>query len=137
MQEWSGSAGVCINEHGELLMVLQGKPKEKKKWAIPSGGREIGETFEECCMREVEEETGYKAEVIEEIKVKKERYVHWNTVVEVHYFLVQIVGGKRNLQDPDQLIYDVDWKSINEIQTLDLSFPEDSGFLIDHITRNY
>ena len=31
MQQWFGSSGVCINEHGQLLMVLQGKPEEKKR----------------------------------------------------------------------------------------------------------
>jgi hypothetical protein len=30
MQKWFGSSGVCINENGELLMVLQGKPEEDK-----------------------------------------------------------------------------------------------------------
>ena len=71
MQKWYGSSAVCINENGELLMVLQGKPDEKKKRSIPSGGKEKGETFEACCMREVEEETGYIAEVAEKMKVKK------------------------------------------------------------------
>ncbi|GAB3792363.1 NUDIX hydrolase [Virgibacillus kimchii] len=137
MQQWSGSAGVCVNENAELLMILQGKPKEKKKWSIPSGGRENGETFEECCIREVEEETGYIVEVVEKIKVKRTRYETWNTGVEVHYFLVQIVGGSRNFQDPDQLIYDIAWKAINEIKTINLSFPEDREFLIDYITKNF
>jgi aminoglycoside 6'-N-acetyltransferase len=40
MQKWFGSSGVCINENGELLMVLQGKPEEDKKWSVPSGGQE-------------------------------------------------------------------------------------------------
>ena len=54
MQQWFGSSGVCINEHGQLLMVLQGKPEEKKTWSIPSGGKEYDETYEECCIREIE-----------------------------------------------------------------------------------
>lgn len=136
MHKWSGSAGVCVNENAELLMILQGKPKEKKKWSIPSGGREKGETFEACCIREVEEETGYIVEVVEKIKVKRRRYENWNTVVEVHYFLVQIVGGSRNFQDPDQLIYDIAWKTTDEIKTLDLSFPEDREFLIEYLMQN-
>ncbi|MFA1820176.1 NUDIX hydrolase [Virgibacillus oceani] len=137
MKQWSGSAGVCVNENAELLMILQGKPEEKKKWSIPSGGREKGETFEECCIREVEEETGYIVKVVEKIKLKRARYDYWNTVAEVHYFLVQIVGGNRNFQDPDQLIYDIAWKTINEIKTIDLSFPEDRELLIDYITKNF
>ena len=47
MNEWKGSSGVCVNEKGQLLMVLQGKPEEIKSWSVPSGGLEKDETFEE------------------------------------------------------------------------------------------
>ncbi|MBS4200129.1 NUDIX hydrolase [Bacillus sp. FJAT-49732] len=136
MQEWFGSSGVCINEKNELLMVLQGKPEEEKTWSIPSGGKEHEETFEECCIREIEEETGYSAKIIEEIKIKRGSYEHLNITFEVHYFFVRIVGGKRIIQDPDNLIYDIAWKNTDEIKTLKLSFPEDRDFLIDYITKN-
>ncbi|OCA84070.1 DNA mismatch repair protein MutT [Bacillus sp. FJAT-27225] len=135
MQKWLGSSGVCMNENGQLLMVLQGKPEEKKTWSIPSGGREHGETFEECCIREIKEETGYSTEIVEEIKVKRRTYEQHTLSVEVHYFLVKVVGGKRNFQDPDHLIYDIAWKTVDEIKTLELTFPEDRGFLIAYITK--
>ena len=133
-KEWFGSSAVCINEEGRLLMVLQGRPEEKKMWSIPSGGKEDGETFEECCIREIEEETGYKAEIVEKIKVKRVRYEHLNITAEIHYFLAVIVGGKRNIQDPDRLIYEIDWKGFDEIKTLELTFPEDREFLIHYIS---
>lgn len=130
MNKWLGSSAICINEQGHLLMVLQGKPEEKKLWATPSGGKEPGETFEECCIREVHEETGYQVQIVEKLQVKQDEFV------EVHYFSVKIVGGERKIQDPDQLIYDIDWKSIDEIERLELSFPEDRIFLIDFMRRN-
>lgn len=135
MQRWFGSTGVCITENGDLLMVLQGKPEEKKKWSIPSGGKEQNETFQECCVREIEEETGYITEIVEEIKVKKGVYDEYNISFEVHYFLVKTVGGRRNIQDPDNLIYDIAWKSLEELKTLDLTFPEDRDFLMEYITK--
>jgi ADP-ribose pyrophosphatase YjhB (NUDIX family) len=97
MQKWKGASGVCMNENGELLMVLQGKPEENKTWSIPSGGKEKNETFQECCVREIEEETGYITEIIEEIMVKKGviEEVDESYEIEVHYFLVKAVGGKR------------------------------------------
>jgi ADP-ribose pyrophosphatase YjhB (NUDIX family) len=137
VQKWFGSSGVCINENGELLMVLQGKPEEKKTWCIPSGGKEHNETFQECCIREIEEETGYIAKIAEEIKVKRGSYEGLNISFEVHYFLVKIVGGKKNFQDPDDLIYDIGWKNVEEITALELSYPEDRDFLIDFITKKY
>ncbi|WP_368901801.1 NUDIX hydrolase [Oceanobacillus oncorhynchi] len=133
--KWFGSAGVCINENGELLMVLQGKPEEEKTWSVPSGGQERNETFEECCIREIKEETGYIVEVIDELKVKKGIYEKINISFEVHYFFVKIVGGKRKIQDPDHLIYDIAWKNIDELQELRLTFPEDRNFLLDNILK--
>lgn len=135
MQKWFGSSGVCVNESGQLLMVLQGKPDEKKTWFIPSGGKEQGETFKECCIREIEEETGYLAEIVEEVKVKRRTYEQLHIAVEVHYFLVKIVGGKRTINDPDNLIYDIAWKTLDEIENLELTFSEDRAFLINYITK--
>ena len=134
MKKWFGSAGVCVNEKGQVLMVLQGRPDEKKKWSIPSGGKENDETFEECCVREIEEETGYITEILEEIKIKRVTYEKLAIIAEVHYFLVRIIGGKRSIQDPDQLIYDVDWKGGAELNTLELTFPDDRDFLMCYIS---
>lgn len=71
MERWIGSAAVCVNERKEVLMVLQGKEGEEKRWSVPSGGLEKGETLEECCIREVWEETGYNVEVVNKIYEKR------------------------------------------------------------------
>ncbi|WP_409272156.1 NUDIX hydrolase [Neobacillus sp. SCS-31] len=128
MLKWAGAAGICINEQGNILMVLQGKPEEVKKWSVPSGGVEEGESFRECCRREFQEETGFLVEVLDEVKVKKGTYEGF--LVEVRYFIVKIVGGNRKIQDPDNLIWDISWKSKEDLATLDLSFPEDRDFLL-------
>ena len=65
MKSWSGSAAICINEQREVLMVNSFGSEE---WAVPSGGIEEGESPEECCIREVKEETGYDVKVIEHLR---------------------------------------------------------------------
>ncbi|RBP07955.1 hypothetical protein DET59_101324 [Rossellomorea aquimaris] len=37
MNEWIGASALCMHE-GRLLMVLQGKEEEEKRWSVPSGG---------------------------------------------------------------------------------------------------
>ncbi|RLQ92424.1 NUDIX hydrolase [Falsibacillus albus] len=133
MLKWEGSTAVCLNVHGEVLMVLQGKPEESKTWSVPTGGRDTGESFEACCVREVEEETGYKVDIVDKIKIKTGTYEELQVTYEAHYFAVKVVGGERKIQDPDQLIYDIAWKSINDLVELELTFPEDRCFLIDFI----
>lgn len=108
-------------------MVLQGKREEEKRWSVPSGGLEKGETLEECCIREVWEETGYHIEVIE--KVHEKTGVTFNILVHVHYYVVKVVGGERKIQNPDGLIYKVEWKAFQELKNIPLSFPEDYELL--------
>ncbi|ENQ3106118.1 NUDIX hydrolase [Bacillus cereus] len=127
MKRWIGTAAICINDNNEVLMVLQGKPEEEKLWSVPSGGLENGETLEECCIREVWEETGYHVEVIE--KVHEKIGVTFNVPVQVHYYVVKIVRGERKIQDPDGLIYKIEWKRLDELIDLPLSFPEDYELL--------
>lgn len=131
MEKWYGSAGVCVNDLGQILMVLQGKPEEKKVWSVPSGGKEGTETYEECCIREIKEETGYDVKVIKTLFIKNG--TSFGIDVEVHYFEVIVIGGKAKIQDPDCLIYEIAWKPIHEFKKLELSFPEDRDFLLNKI----
>lgn len=133
MKNWTGSAAVCVNENDEVLMVLQGKPEEHKVWALPSGGKEADETYEQCCIREVWEETGYEVEVVQELHRK--RGATYGYEVTVQYFEVKLVGGTDTIQDPDGLIYEIGWKSLEEIASLELSFPEDREFIVNYLTR--
>jgi 8-oxo-dGTP pyrophosphatase MutT (NUDIX family) len=47
------AGGLVKNEKGEFLMIYR-----RQKWDLPKGKKEKAETFDECAIREVEEETG-------------------------------------------------------------------------------
>jgi 8-oxo-dGTP pyrophosphatase MutT (NUDIX family) len=49
------AGGIVQNENGEILLQLR-----KGKWDLPKGKLDVGESIEECAVREVEEETGLK-----------------------------------------------------------------------------
>ncbi|WP_075619366.1 NUDIX hydrolase [Paenisporosarcina indica] len=129
MFKWKGAAGVCINENNQLLMVLQAAPDEEPKWTVPSGGLEGNETFEKCCIREFEEETGLKVEVIAKLRDKNGLNEQYGIQFELQYFQVKVVSGELTVQDPDELILEIAWKSIDEIDQLEMSYPEDVDFL--------
>lgn len=126
---WKGAAGVCINEDNKLLMVLQAAPDEEPKWTVPSGGVEGNETFEECCIREFEEETGLKVEVVSKLQDKKGLNAQFGISYELQYFQVRVISGELTVQDPDELILDIAWKSVAELEELDMSYPDDLEFL--------
>ena len=129
MFKWKGAAGVCINDNNQLLMVLQAAPDEDPKWTVPSGGLEGNETFEECCIREFEEETGLTVKVISKLQDKNGLNEQFGIEIELQYFLVKVISGEMTVQDPDELILEIAWKSIGEIDQLHMSYPEDVAFL--------
>ena len=47
------AGGLVFNKDGDILMIFR-----NGKWDLPKGKLEIGESIEECAIREVEEECG-------------------------------------------------------------------------------
>lgn len=81
-----GCRALIVKDNKVLLSCEQ----RKNVYMSPGGGLEEGETLEECVIRELAEETGYKVEPIKAfVKVKEYAYeVLW----ENNYFICEIVG---------------------------------------------
>ena len=54
------AGGLVFNKDGDILMIFR-----NGKWDLPKGKLEIGESVEECAIREVEEECGISGLIIE------------------------------------------------------------------------
>lgn len=52
---YPGIRAIIENENKEVLLV---KRNQFEFWGLPAGGIEIGESIEDCLIREVKEETG-------------------------------------------------------------------------------
>lgn len=57
--------GLVIEMDGGVVLVKRGHPPHKGEWTLPSGFVEADESAEEAAIREAEEETGLKVEIIE------------------------------------------------------------------------
>ena len=57
--------GLLIEMDGGIVLIQRGNPPHKGKWTLPSGFVEADESAEEAAIREAEEETGLKVEIIE------------------------------------------------------------------------
>lgn len=135
MANWKGAAGVCINGRNEVLMVLQGPPDEEKKWGLPSGPPEGDETLEQSCIREFYEVTGLEVQIIRSAGVKKDSFDNADVSVELHYFLVEVVGGQLMVLDEDPWIQEIVWQPVGALANLDLADPEETD-LIQSLLRN-
>lgn len=105
------SAGGVVyrhNEQGQLqIQLIQDR---YGKVSLPKGKMEAGETVEQTALREIAEETGLEGKIVAPIDQIKYQYEHaeFGTVnKEVHYYLVEAVGGKHQAQVEE--IRGVDW----------------------------
>lgn len=80
------------------------------KISLAKGKMEPGETIEQTALREIQEETGLIGKIIEPVDVIKYTYEHASLGTvdkEVHYYLVEALGG--DLQPQVEEINGVAW----------------------------
>jgi 8-oxo-dGTP diphosphatase len=96
-------------------------------WSLPKGKLEDGESWEEAAVREVEEETGLRCELGDE--VGRTHYVVPDGPKEVRYFRMTADGEAR----PQNEVDEVRWLTPREAAEL-LSYPYDRE-LVESIFR--
>lgn len=69
------TTAVVTDEQGRILLVHR---VDNGLWALPGGGMDLGESIEECALREVKEETGLDVHITGLIGV----YTNPNHVIE-------------------------------------------------------
>jgi 8-oxo-dGTP pyrophosphatase MutT (NUDIX family) len=55
-----GSSAIVVDEAGRILLQRR---SDSGNWALPGGAMDIGETFAQSVVREVEEETGFDVRI--------------------------------------------------------------------------
>lgn len=113
-----GCRAVVVRD-GKMLLTYA---VNEDAWMIPGGGIEPGETDEECCIRETEEETGVivlPGECFLEIVEYFENY-RWVS----RYFTCTVTGmGQRSLTEPEKAEgLEVRWVPVEEIRTVFASY---------------
>lgn len=81
---------------------------------IPGGGLEQNESYEECCAREVAEETGVKVEVTQKYFLTNEYYEEWLFIS--HYFICKYIGTTERKLSPREIKVGMEprWVPLNE-----------------------
>ena len=130
MKREFSAGGIVFNDKGQVLLVMAGsmKDRETKHWKFPKGNINEGESSKDAAIREVEEETGIKAKIIEKIGDSKYVYpLNGEKIFKiVIYFLMDYVSGQARPQEGE--IEEVRWVTPDEAFKL-LSFPGDRKLL--------
>lgn len=88
------SCGIVVFKDNKILLVHH----NLGHWGIPKGHVELGETDEETAMREVFEETGISANIIEGFKEKITYSPKENVEKDVYFFVGEPTGNNLSPQ---------------------------------------
>lgn len=121
---------VVVDDHGRIALVHR---RDNGLWALPGGGMELGESIEDCAVREVKEETGLDVELIGLVGV----YTNPNHVMkyddgEVRQqfslcFTSRLVGGELAFDDEST---GIEWVEADRVS--DLPMHPSMRLRIDH-----
>lgn len=106
------AGGIVFNSLGQVLIAQNSRPDGR--WQFPKGHVEPGQTIEEAALREVEEETGIKAKIID--KVGESEYSltfdKQTRPKKVTFFLMEYLSG--DTDDHDDEMAEVGWYEVAE-----------------------
>jgi ADP-ribose pyrophosphatase YjhB (NUDIX family) len=116
------AGGLVKNEKDKILMIFR-----RNRWDLPKGKLDKNEKFEDCAIREVEEETGLK-----NVKLNSPLLVTYHTyhegtkhlLKESHWFNMTVTGEQNLTPQIEEDISDIKWMNQNEINSyLEKTFP--------------
>lgn len=116
------AGGVVSDEAGNVLMIYR-----RGCWDLPKGKVEVGESVEVAALREVEEETGIKAEI-----TGKKSFSVWHTydtygtpmLKETVWFDMKALPGQQTVPQTEEDIAQVQWAPRSQVtELLQKSFP--------------
>ncbi len=109
------AGGVVYRRTPNGVQVLVGKDGSYHKWVLPKGLVRKSESPDQTAVREVEEEVGVKARIVEPLG-DPERYIYTSRGVRVfkrvHYFLMEYESGSE--AEHDHEMEEVRWTSVDE-----------------------
>ena len=120
------AGGIVFNNQGQVLITQH---SSNKHWSFPKGHIEKGQTSKEAALREVREEGGIEAKILE--KVGENKYVYTNKEGEkvfklVVLFLMTYVSG--DIKDHDWEVSEAKWVTPEDALGI-LSFSTDKQLL--------
>lgn len=105
-----------LSRDPQALLISRSNSRGRLIWSLPKGHIESGENSQQTAIREIGEETGITAEILEPLGevdfwfMSDGRRIHKT----VHHFLLVAVGGELSADDPE--VDFVEWVPLNAVR---------------------
>ncbi|MDR0591387.1 MAG: NUDIX domain-containing protein [Candidatus Nomurabacteria bacterium] len=108
-----------IIKDGKILLIQEAQEKAYKKWWLPAGHLDDGETICDATIREGREETGYDLKLTNLLGIFNG--IRSETPVFI-VFLSEIIGGEEVINADE--ILDIKWVPLEEVMDHDIRVPD-------------
>ncbi len=125
--------GICIHQGKVLLTNESYKDHEFVKF--PGGGLEFGEGPVDCLIREFDEELSMEIEVIDHLYTtdffQRSFFKQSDQIISIYYLVNPLSDFPISCvpDSKDHKLQSIFWKSVQELNTTDLTFPIDQHVL--------
>ena len=106
--------GVFVWRDGKFIMGQRLGSHGANTWSVPGGHLEFGESWEDCAMREVQEETGMSVKNVRLLTVTNDLFLDDNK----HYITLWVecdwAQGEPTITEPDKWI-NQDWRNFQTL----------------------
>lgn len=99
------TAAVVLNRQGDVLLVKRNIEPQKGNWCLPGGFVELAEKPEDCCLRELKEETNLDGEIHRPAGVFLSNNPIYKSVLVIGYSIKNVSGEIRAGDDSDEAKY--------------------------------
>lgn len=99
-----------------VVLISRRNAAGQLQWTLPKGGLEAGEDLQAAAVREVQEETGLRSEIVGKLGVVDYWFVWRPDEVRyhkyVHYYLMAFIDGSTDVHDDEA--EDVAWMPLSD-----------------------
>ena len=125
---------IVITNDGKILLVRHRKGP-RQYWVLPGGRLEYGETFDECAVRELKEETGLDIKVNRLIYLSEAIAPDRSRHIVNIYLTASVIGGTLKLGD-EPVLAGVDYVPMAELESSTL-YPPVSKRILESVKHGF
>lgn len=126
------AGGVVANDENEILLIYR-----LKKWDLPKGKLDKGETFKETAVREVEEETRVKVELGRKVTTTWHTYAIKNRPIlkRTKWYAMKSLDDSMMKPQKSEFIEKIGWVNDNEVNKLLRKSYRSIRFVMEHYRK--